>query len=99
MAPNMMGAQVIPESNLIHTKILGDLIYDEETNILFTLDARLIGKNQRTSLLDIRKNRSSKARKVFAFFAHLIRYDGDTVKFVSIRNKPPVAYMNLISCL
>ena len=99
MAPNMMGAQVIPESNLIQTKILGDLIYDKETNILFTLDARLIGKNQRTSLLDIRKNRSNKARKVFAFFAHLIRYDGDTVKLGSIRNKPPVAYVDLISCL
>ena len=99
MAPNMTGAQVIPKSNLIHTRILGDLIYDEDTNILFSLDARLIGKNQRTSLLDIRKNRSSKARKVFAFLAHLIRYDGDTVKLGSIRNKPPVAYVDLISCL
>ena len=98
MAPNMTGAQVIPKSNLIHTRILGDLIYDEDTNILFSLDARLIGKNQRTSLLDIRKNRSSKARKVFAFLAHLIRYDGDTVKLGSIRNKPPIAYMDLISC-
>lgn len=97
MAPNMIGAQVIPESNLIQTKILGDLIYDKDTNILFYLDAKLIGKNQRTSLLDIRKNRSSKARKVFAFLAHLIRYDGDTVKLGSIRNKPPVNYKNLIS--
>ena len=97
MAPNMIGAQVIPESNLIQTKILGDLIYDKDTNILFYLYAKLIGKNQRTSLLDIRNNRSSKARKVFAFLAHLIRYDGDTVKLGSIRNKPPVNYKNLIS--
>ena len=97
LAPNMIGAQVIPESNLIQTKILGDLIYDKDTNILFYLYAKLIGKNQRTSLLDIRNNRSSKARKVFAFLAHLIRYDGDTVKLGSIRNKPPVNYKNLIS--
>lgn len=97
MATNMIGAQVIPESNIIQTKILGDLIYDKDTNILFYLYAKLIGKNQRTSLLDIRNNRSSKARKVFAFLAHLIRYDGDTVKLGSIRNKPPVNYKNLIS--
>lgn len=97
MAPNMIGAQVIPESNLIQTKILGDLIYDEDTNILFALDARLIGKKQRTSLLDIRKNHRSKARKVFAFLAHLIHYDGDNVKLGSIRNMSPVMYNDLIS--
>lgn len=96
MAPHLAGAKIIPKSNLIRTRIMGDLIYDEDSKILFSLDARLIGKNQRTSLLDIRKNRRGKARKVFAFLAHLIRYDGDTVKLGSIRNKPPVVYRDLL---
>ena len=97
ITPKLDGAKVVPESNLIRSKIIGDLIYDEDNKIMFYLDARLVGKKQRTSLLDIRNNRSWKARKVFSFLTHLIHYDGDNVKLGSIRNKPPVNYKNLIS--
>lgn len=96
LASQLAGAKIIPESNLIKARFLGDLIYDEENSILFSLDAKLIGKKQRTSLLEIHKNHSVKVKKVVAFLAHLINYDGENVKLGSIRNTPPVAYRNLL---
>lgn len=96
-APQMAEAEVIPGSNLIRTQILGDLIYDEDNKILFFLEARLVGKKGQTSQLDIRQNRKGKTRKILAFLAHLIHYDGDNVKLRSIRNKHPVDYRTVIS--
>lgn len=95
-APQLAEAEVIPGSSLIRTRILGDLIYDENNKILYFLEARLVGKKEQTSRLDIRQNRKRKARKILAFLAHLIRYDGDNVKLRSIRNKPPVNYRNVV---
>ena len=96
-APKLTEAEVIPDTNLIRAKLLGDLIYDEENKILFFLEAKLIGKKKQTSQLDILQNRKLKTRKVLAFLAHLIRYDGDNVKLRSIRNKPPVDYRTVTS--
>ena len=95
-APKLTEAEVIPDTNLIRAKLLGDLIYDEENKILFSLDARLVGKKEQTSRLDIRQNRKRKTRKILAFLAHLIRYNGGNVKLRSIRNKPPVNYRNVV---
>lgn len=95
-APKLIEAEVIPDTNLIRAKLLGDLIYDEENKILFSLDARLVGKKEQTSRLDIRQNRKRKTRKILAFLAHLIRYNGGNVKLRSIRNKPPVNYRNVV---
>ena len=95
-APKLTEAEVIPDTNLIRAKLLGDLIYDEENKILFSLDARLVGKKEQTSRLDIRHNRKRKTRKILAFLAHLIRYNGGNVKLRSIRNKPPVNYRNVV---
>lgn len=96
-APQLAGAEVIPDSNLIRGKILGDLIYDDDNKILFSLDARLVGKKGQTSRLDIRQNRKGKTRKILAFLAHLVRYNGDNVKLRSIRNKPPIDYRTVTS--
>ena len=95
-APKLTEAEVIPDTNLIRAKLLGDLIYDEENKILFSLDARLVGKKEQTSRLDIRQNRKRKTRKILAFLAHLIRYNGGNVKLRSIRNKPPINYRNVV---
>ena len=95
-APKLTEAEVIPDTNLIRAKLLGDLIYDEDNKILFSLDARLVGKKEQTSRLDIRQNRKRKTRKILAFLAHLIRYNGGNVKLRSIRNKPPVNYRNVV---
>ena len=95
-APKLTEAEVIPDTNLIRAKLLGDLIYDEENKILFSLDARLVGKKEQTSRLDIRQNRKRKTRKILAFLAHLISYNGGNVKLRSIRNKPPVNYRNVV---
>ena len=95
-APKLTEAEVIPDTNLIRAKLLGDLIYDEDNKILFFLEARLIGKKEQTSRLDIRQNRKRKTRKILAFLAHLIRNNGGNVKLRSIRNKPPVNYRNVV---
>ena len=95
-APKLTEAEVLPDTNLIRAKLLGDLIYDEENKILFSLDARLVGKKEQTSRLDIRQNRKRKTRKILVFLAHLIRYNGGNVKLRSIRNKPPVNYRNVV---
>lgn len=95
-APILSEATIIPNSNLIRSKIVGDLIYDEDNQILFSLDARLIGKKQKTSLLDISQNNKGKVSKTLAFLAHLIGYDGDTVKLGSIHNRQPVDYKDLV---
>ncbi len=95
--PQLAGAEVIPGSSLIRTRIHGDLIYDEENKILFFLEAKLIGKKKQTSRLDIRQNHKNKTRKILTFLSHLIHYDGDNVKLRSIQNKPHVNYRTVTS--
>ena len=95
-APILSDAKIIPNSNLIQTKIVGDLIYDEDNKILFSLDAKVIGKERKTSLLDINRNNKGKVKRTLAFLAHLIHYDGDNVKLGSILNKQPVDYKDLV---
>ena len=90
--------KVVPDSNIIESDMIEDLMFDRKRGIAFLLEARLYGSdNDKVSVWDIRKNRLKRVRMLFSFIKQVIyqRHQNENVKLGSVMNYPPVAYKDL----